>query len=139
MFQLEECSHRNLQMNTGKEPTVPLSLRTWHRRLGHLNEGDIRILANNAATKIKLDSSSNSEPLCIPCLQGKRHLVINHNPSERATLLGTFIHSDLCRHQEQYSGAQAPLWCLLESCSFKCTFKRYCLSEDTIVYLAFGG
>ena len=75
---------------------MTLSLRTWHCRLGHLNEGDIRILAKNAATKIKLDTSSNSEPLCIPCLQGKQHLVINRNPSERATLLGTLIYSDIC-------------------------------------------
>jgi len=75
--------------------TKPLPMQTWHRRLGHLNEADISRLATESADDIKIDPAT-TDSICIPCLQGKQHVNINRQPAQRATQLGSKIHSNLC-------------------------------------------
>lgn len=87
---------RGLVTNTGKEAMAPLPLKTWHRRLGHLNNEDIRILAQNTATGIQLHNENTANSICVPCLRGKQHLAINRNPSDRPERIGSLIHLDMC-------------------------------------------
>ena len=42
----------------------------WHQRLAHLNDNDVRRLAANPVTKIKLSPSINTNP-CPGCIMGK--------------------------------------------------------------------
>jgi len=87
-MQLEE--HRVLQT------TKATGIRTWHRRLGHLNVDDIRKLAKESAIDIYINEDHDRTDICIACLQGKQHMNINRKPAERAVQLGSLIHSDLC-------------------------------------------
>jgi len=84
--------HQALQTT---KATGSLPLRTWHRWLGHLNVDDIRKIANESAIDIYINEDHDKTDICIPCLQGKRHMNINRKPAERVQL-GSLIHSDLC-------------------------------------------
>ena len=63
--------HRVLQTS---KATGSLPLRTWHRRLGHLNVDDIRKLAKESAIDIYINEDHDKTDICIPCLQGNQHM-----------------------------------------------------------------
>ena len=76
--------------------TLPLDLALWHRRLCHHNYNDVkRLLKEDLAVGMTLDSKAKPDPICEPCLAGK----MNANPfpssETRATALLELIHTDV--------------------------------------------
>ena len=76
--------------------TLPLDLALWHRRLCHHNYNDVkRLLKEDLAVGMTLDSKAKPDPICEPCLAGK----MNANPfpssETRATELLELIHTDV--------------------------------------------
>ena len=49
--------------------TLPLDLSLWHKRLGHHNYDDIKMMiSNNLVDGLVLDSKAKPDPICEPCL-----------------------------------------------------------------------
>lgn len=70
------------------------SLELWHRRLGHMSEKGLQILAKGnylpSAKGTHLDT-------CVHCLAGKQHRVsFNRNSSHRKSRILDLVHSDVC-------------------------------------------
>ena len=74
--------------------TPELDVNTWHRRLAHLGEDNVRKLAKLVeGLKIKVGTQVG---VCGACLEGKQHRQPSHTPATRAKEALELIHSDLC-------------------------------------------
>src|ERR671929_620035 len=76
--------------------TLPLDLSLWHKRLGHHNYDDIKLMIRqNLVDGLVLDSKAKPDPICEPCLAGKMHANPFPSSNNRATELLELIHSDV--------------------------------------------
>src|SRR5277367_2465981 len=69
-------------------------INTWHRRMGHLGEDNVRKLqklADGVSIKARMTVG-----VCEACLEGKQHRQPSHQPATRAKEPLELIHSDLC-------------------------------------------
>ena len=76
------------------ETTREIDINTWHRRMGHLGEENVKKLArmvDGMAIKARTEVG-----VCEACLEGKQHRQPSHQPATRATEPLELIHSDLC-------------------------------------------
>ncbi|KFD63371.1 hypothetical protein M514_24458 [Trichuris suis] len=79
----------------------------WHRRLGHLSRGSMKLLLNGMVTGIPKNSVSNID--CITCVKGKQcRLPFPKLQGKRATNLLDVVHSDICGPMQvrSFSGAR---------------------------------
>jgi len=78
------------------------SIELWHKRLGHLSQKGLQILA-----KKKLLPEVTGMPLetCVDCLAGKQHRVAfqSFSPSRRTHSLD-LVHTDLCYMKDRTLG-----------------------------------
>src|SRR5271155_870506 len=75
------------------ETTRELDINTWHRRMGHLGEENVKKLArmmDGMAIKARTEVG-----VCEAHLEGKQHRQPSHQPATRATEPLELIHSDL--------------------------------------------
>ena len=76
--------------------TLPADLSLWHRRFTHHNYADVkRMIEHKMVTGLVLESNSNPDPICEPCIAGKMSAnpfppSANHNCLPLA-----LVHSDL--------------------------------------------
>ena len=76
--------------------TLPLDLSLWHKRLGHHNYDDIKLMiSKNMVDGLSLDSKTAPDPICEPCLAGKMHANPFPTSQNRATELLELIHTDV--------------------------------------------
>ena len=76
--------------------TLPLDLSLWHKRLGHHNYDDIKLMiSKNLVDGLVLDSKTSPDPICEPCLAGKMHANPFSPSKNRATELLELIHTDV--------------------------------------------
>ena len=65
----------------GAVSTLPADRTLWHRRLVHLNDGDLQNVIRLEMVKglALQDSATSPDPICEPCLAGKLHrgLIVN--------------------------------------------------------------
>ncbi|KAI5348230.1 hypothetical protein L3X38_001117 [Prunus dulcis] len=86
----------NLLSIVGARASVAHSLQTWHKRLGHLNEQSIRMLANQDMVH-GLPSLDKDFAVCEGCKLGKQHR--DSFPAEstwRAQFPLELVHTDIC-------------------------------------------
>ena len=77
--------------------TLPLDLSLWHRRFNHLNHADVKkLISGQMVTGMKLNSNSQPDPICEPCLAGKSHRTVNKVALHRSKHILGLVHSDLC-------------------------------------------
>ena len=79
------------------------NLELWHRRLGHMSEKGLQILARK---ELLPNIKGKSLEPCIDCLAGKQHRVAFHKnvrPTKRKHILD-FVHSDVCSMTEKLLG-----------------------------------
>ena len=71
-----------------------LDVSTWHRRLAHLSEDNVRKLAAMAeGMSIRYRTTVGA---CDACMEGKQHRQPSHKSATRTTQPLELIHSDLC-------------------------------------------
>jgi transposase InsO family protein len=76
--------------------TLPLDLSLWHKRLGHHNYDDIKLMVSkDLVVGLTLDSKEKPDPICEPCLAGKMHANPFPSSEHRATEVLELIHSDV--------------------------------------------
>ncbi len=76
--------------------TLPLDLSLWHKRLGHHNYDDIKLMIRkHLVDGLVLDSKAKPDPICEPCLAGKMHANPFPSSNSRATELLELVHSDV--------------------------------------------
>ena len=79
-----------------KASSAALPLDVWHRRLGHLNERSVKLLASGLASDIAISRiPTSTTAICPPCLAGKQKEHINRTPQIRASKPLELIHSDM--------------------------------------------
>ena len=86
----------DIMENVHLASTLPLDLSLWHKRLGHHNYDDIKMMkSKNLVDGLVLDSAAKPDPICEPCLAGKMHA--NPFPSSEhcATEVLELIHTDV--------------------------------------------
>ncbi|KFD60695.1 hypothetical protein M514_27126 [Trichuris suis] len=67
----------------------------WHRQLGHLSRGSMKLLLNGMVTGIPKNSVSNID--CVTCVKGKQcRLSFPKLHGKRATNLLDIVHSGIC-------------------------------------------
>lgn len=78
-------------------PADATDVATWHRRLGHINAKDIRLLAETPACGVRLTDAESDFTVknCEACLAGKHNTVQSKQPARRATRRLELVHSDL--------------------------------------------
>jgi hypothetical protein len=75
---------------------IPLNLSLWHKRLGHQNYDDIKLMiSKDMVVGLKLDSNEKPDPICEPCLAGKMHANPFPSTENRATEVLELVHSDV--------------------------------------------
>ena len=76
--------------------TLPLDLSLWHKRFGHHNYDDIKMMiSKNLVDGLTLDSKATPDPICEPCLAGKMHSNPFPLSQNRAKELLELIHTDV--------------------------------------------
>src|SRR5437660_7975283 len=76
--------------------SIPLDFDLWHRRLAHHNLADVkRLSAKNLVTGMTLNSKTESDPICEPCLAGKMHSNPFYPSEWHASRPLELIHSDV--------------------------------------------
>ena len=80
----------------GRVSTCPSDLTLWHRRLSHLNIGDVkRLISGEMVTGIMLESQTMPDPICEPCIAGKQHRHVAKEATYHSSGLLDLIHTDL--------------------------------------------
>ncbi|CAL5395053.1 unnamed protein product [Camellia sinensis] len=65
----------------------------WHKRLGHMSEKGLQIMAKKSLIPFAKDTKLNP---CDSCLFGKQHRVAFHSSSRRQSELLSRVYSDVC-------------------------------------------
>ncbi|KRZ60189.1 Retrovirus-related Pol polyprotein from transposon TNT 1-94 [Trichinella nativa] len=67
----------------------------WHRRLGHLSRGSMKLLQDGQATGIPSDAITKTD--CVTCLKGKQcRLPFPKSATKRSEEVLELVHSDIC-------------------------------------------
>ncbi|KRX12264.1 Retrovirus-related Pol polyprotein from transposon TNT 1-94, partial [Trichinella nelsoni] len=67
----------------------------WHRRLGHLSRGSMKLLQDGQATGIPSDAITKTD--CVTCLKGKQcRLPFPKSATKRSKEVLELVHSDIC-------------------------------------------
>ena len=86
----------DIMENVHLASTLPLDLSLWHKRLGHHNYDDIKMMmSKNLVDGLVLDSKAKPDPICEPCLAGKMHANPFTTSEHRATEVLELIHTDV--------------------------------------------
>ena len=86
----------DIMENVHLASTLPLDLSLWHKRLGHHNYSDIKMMVSkNLVDGLVLDSMAKPDPICEPCLAGKMHANPFPSSEHRATEVLELIHTDV--------------------------------------------
>ena len=87
------------------QPTTPLvamlhgstdcqPIDIWHKRLGHLNHDDIKLLTT-MSSGIEIGPRTHNQKTCIPCLHGAQHKHISRVPRLPADKKLEIVHIDI--------------------------------------------
>lgn len=87
-------------VNTALLTQVQADFYLWHRRLGHMNIGNMKIL-RNMSTGVQFKDIHDET--CATCVKGKHHRLPFKHKGERATEILQLVHSDLCGPMEEKS------------------------------------
>src|SRR6266487_4061453 len=77
-----------------KKRPIYETIQTWHRRLGHLNAGDIIRLSEDPRSGIKI-KGSKFLPFCEACKLAGSKKKISRQPMRRSKRRGEFLHFDM--------------------------------------------
>ncbi|CAL5331695.1 unnamed protein product [Camellia sinensis] len=77
-------------LNAAEDEASP---NLWHKRLGHMSEKGLQILAKKSLIPFAKNAKLNP---CDNCLFGKHHRVAFHSSSRRQSELLSRLHSDVC-------------------------------------------
>ncbi|KRY64885.1 Retrovirus-related Pol polyprotein from transposon TNT 1-94, partial [Trichinella pseudospiralis] len=67
----------------------------WHRRLGHLSRGSMKLLQDRQGTGIPSDAITKTD--CVTCLKGKQcRLPFPKSATKRSKEVLELVHSDIC-------------------------------------------
>lgn len=80
--------------NAATDITSPLT--KWHRRLGHLNYGDLKTLINQGYIREPNVDTKGPVPSCETCIAGKFTCLPFPQRTETATKPLQIVHTDLC-------------------------------------------
>lgn len=95
LYTLDQADEPGTACAVGTAMAVkPADIGLWHRRLGHLNWGDVKRL-ESLVNGIALKGSSEQNDFCEPCVYGKQHRTPSRVPMQRATAKFERIHTDL--------------------------------------------
>ncbi|KRX83384.1 Retrovirus-related Pol polyprotein from transposon TNT 1-94 [Trichinella sp. T6] len=87
LYRLNRCDHWAMAVQD-----VP---DLWHRRLGHLSRGSMKLLQDGQATGIPSDAITKTD--CVTCLKGKQcRLPFPKSASKRSEEVLELVHSDIC-------------------------------------------
>lgn len=105
MFKLDvvedvQCFHVNNRSES--------QMNLWHRRMGHINYGDLIKLRDGMAIGVNFTGSKGKQQPCVSCLHGKQTRKPFTNKGTRAKEILELLHSDLCGPMEvnSFSGAK---------------------------------
>lgn len=79
------------------------SAMTWHRRLAHINHGDLCKMRDGAVDGIKFTDGAEEVKRCEVCMQGKQARLPFKASVKRAKHALDLLHSDLCGLTETIS------------------------------------
>lgn len=83
-------------MASALRATLPQDLSLWHRRTMHHNVGGLkRVIRDDLATGLSLDSTAAPDPVCEPCLAGKMHARSFPSTGTVTTRILELVHGDL--------------------------------------------
>ena len=83
----------NAKICKGELNAVEVSPDLWHKRLGHMSEKGLQVLAKKSLIPFAKGTSLNS---CDHCLFGKQHRVSFSNTSAKKSNLLDLVYSDVC-------------------------------------------
>ena len=90
LYKLQLESPMGLIGNTDEKELNEL----WHRRMGHLHHGALRILKKTVTGVPKLNTKRDD--VCRGCVLGKYAKAAYHRSNNRAKSVLSLIHSDIC-------------------------------------------
>lgn len=93
LFYLRKPSHETACAKYENENERSLDL--WHRRLGHLNEHDLKEMAKGGVIGMEIPEKAKLSA-CKICLQGKLTQTPFPKKSERKTEVLDIVHTDIC-------------------------------------------
>lgn len=94
--------HNVYRLNT-TQTLLLFSAMVWHRRMGHLNYGDLKKLRDGTADGIHVSDEMKTTETCVDCLKGKQSRFSFNNIGSRANSMLDVIHSDICGPMETTS------------------------------------
>lgn len=102
------------------------SLNDWHCKLAHQNNDQVKMILKRSG--IKYEENNNS--MCLPCIKGKQHKIINRSAGTRANKPGQLIHMDLCGPMETTSLGGARYFLLIKD-DYSCYKTVYFLKNKS--------
>lgn len=107
-----------------------VSGETWHRRFGHCNYNDLKLMQDGAVSGLKSLSKISKNMVCEVCCEGKQtRLPFNQSDNKTSEIL-QLIHADLCGPMEVNSLGGSRYFLLFEDDFSKMTFVYFLKSKD---------
>lgn len=104
---------------------------TWHRRLGHINSNDLKIMRDGAVEGLLFqDKAEISRANCTVCCEGKQTKLPFPISSSRSDNILNIVHADLCGPMENKSLGQARYFLLLVDDYSRMAFVYFLKSKD---------
>lgn len=73
-----------------------VEIDVWHRRMGHVNYGDLIKMKNGAVDGVDFVNGSSDQDACVACLKGKQARKPFPPSDSRAANVLDLVHGDLC-------------------------------------------
>lgn len=120
LYYLQDEAHECNSITESKYATV----ESWHRRMGHLNVGDLLESERNG-TVLGMNLNGSREKFdCETCIRGKMTRAPFPNTSDRSTDILEIIHSDVCGPMRVESNGRARYFItFIDDCTRWCEIK----------------
>ncbi len=105
----------------------------WHRRFGHLNYGDLKLMSEGSVEGFDCKGKLNSNEVCVVCCEGKQSRLPFKHKGSRATDLLEVVHSDLCGPMEVKSLGGSRYFLLFEDDCSRMSFVYFLKAKDEAI------
>lgn len=112
---------------------TPVSGETWHRRLGHINEKELKIMTKGAVDGMMCKGKiKTSKQNCEVCNEGKQTRLSFPKKGSRASCVLEIVHADVCGPMEVKSLGGARYFLILKDDFSKMAFVYFLHTKEQV-------
>lgn len=105
----------------------------WHRRFGHLNYSDLKLMKDGAVEGMNSKGDFGNKSVCQVCCEGKQSRLPFKHEGRRASSCLEVIHADVCGPMEKNSIGGSRYFLVFEDDFSRMTFVYFLKTKDEVI------